>query len=147
MARAPLVAVPDEGAAWLVRDALADGGVTAEVERAGPEHPYMTSVLAHPMRIFVPAEQLEQARLLLAGLEAELASHPEELAAQALAAGQPGSDSGQAIRLNREAPEDGRGQGLAAFADRFIRRARRQLRGGAGSLVPASRGPQAPGSD
>src|SRR5207247_8835374 len=39
---------------------------------------------------------LEPARVLLAGLGAELARHPEELAAQALAAGQPGSDTAAA---------------------------------------------------
>jgi hypothetical protein len=88
MARAPLVTVPDEGAAWVVRDALTVGGVTAEVEPAGAEHPYAGNALARPMRIWVPAEQLERARSLLAALEEEIANDERDLAAQAETAGQ-----------------------------------------------------------
>jgi hypothetical protein len=88
MARRSLVTVPDEGAAWVVRDALAAGGVTAEVEPAGAEHPYATTALARPMRVWVPAEQLAHARNLLAALEEEIAGDEKDLSAQASAAGQ-----------------------------------------------------------
>jgi len=87
MGRTALVTVPDEGAAWMVRDALAAGGVTCEVEAAGADHPYTANALAKPMRIFVAPEQLAEARRLLAALEGELANHDEDLTAQALAAG------------------------------------------------------------
>jgi hypothetical protein len=86
MARAPLVTVPDEGAAWIVRDALTARGVTTEVEPAGPEHPYTANALARPMRIWVPAEQLDRARSLLAALEEEIANDDEELSAEAMGA-------------------------------------------------------------
>jgi hypothetical protein len=69
-----------------VRDALAAGGVTCEVEGARVEHPYMASALARPMRIFVADEHLAEARRLLAGLEGD-AANDDELAAQALSAG------------------------------------------------------------
>jgi hypothetical protein len=88
MARVALVTVPDEGAAWMVRDALGDAGIEAEIERARADHPYMASALAHPMRIFVAKGDLERARGVLAALESELANHEEELSAEALAAGQ-----------------------------------------------------------
>jgi hypothetical protein len=87
MARAPLVTVPDEGAAWIVRDALTAAGVTVEVERAGAEHPYAANALARPMRVWVPAEQLDRARSLLAALEDEIRNDEEELSAEAMAAG------------------------------------------------------------
>jgi hypothetical protein len=87
MARTALVTVPDEGAAWMVRDALKEGGISAEIERAGADHPYTTTALARPMRIWVPADQAPRARELLAALEADMANHEEELASEALAAG------------------------------------------------------------
>jgi len=87
MARAPLVTVPDEGAAWMVRDALTSRGLTVEVEPAGAEHPYAVNALARPWRIWVPAEQLERARSLLAALEEEIANDEQDLSAQATAAG------------------------------------------------------------
>jgi hypothetical protein len=87
MARAPLVTVPDEGAAWMVRDALTAEGIGVEVERAGPDHPYAANALANPMRLFVATEDLDRARALLAALEAEMAGSEDELQAQAMAAG------------------------------------------------------------
>jgi len=92
MARVALVTVPDDGAAWMVRDALAEAGIAAEIERAVADHPYAASALARPMRIWVPDVQLEQAQEILASLENELANHDEEIAAQALAAGHTTSD-------------------------------------------------------
>jgi hypothetical protein len=86
MARAPLLTVPDEGAAWVVSDALTAGGVTVEVEHAAAEHPYTVNALARPMRLWVPAEQLERARSLLAALEQEIASDEKDVSAQATAA-------------------------------------------------------------
>jgi hypothetical protein len=88
MGRTALVTVPDEGAAWTVRDALAAEGVTCEVERVGLENPYMASALARQMRIFVPDDQLAEARRLLAALEGEVANQDDDLTAQALAAGE-----------------------------------------------------------
>jgi hypothetical protein len=87
MARAPLVTVPDEGAAWMVRDALSADGIEVQVERAGPDHPYTANALAKPMRLFVAEQDLERARGLLAALEAEIAGSDDELHAEALAAG------------------------------------------------------------
>jgi hypothetical protein len=87
MARAPLVTVPDEGAAWIVRDALTAGGVTVQVEPAGAEHPYAVNALARPMRVWVPAEQLDRARSLLAALEEEIGNDDKQLSAEAMAAG------------------------------------------------------------
>lgn len=87
MGRTALVTVPDEGAAWVVRDALAAGGVTCEVERVGLENPYSANALARQMRIFVADEQLVEARRLLAALEGELASDEDDLAAEAVGAG------------------------------------------------------------
>jgi hypothetical protein len=94
MGRVALVTVPDEGAAWVVRDALGAGGVSCEVQRVGLDHPYTASALARQMRVFVPDEQLAEARRLLAALEGEVANHDDELAAEALAA----------ARLSEEAP-------------------------------------------
>jgi hypothetical protein len=88
MARAALVTVPDEGAAWIVRDALTSRGVTVEVEPAGAEHPYAANALARPMRVWVPAEELDRARSLLAALEEEIANDETELSAEALGAGE-----------------------------------------------------------
>lgn len=93
MARAALVTVPDEGAAWMVRDALNEAGITVQIERALADHPYMASALARPMRIWVQAEDLERARQLLAALEAELANHQDELSAEAVAAGRPSGEA------------------------------------------------------
>jgi len=87
MGRTALVTVPDEGAAWTVRDALAAGGITCDVERAGLDHPYTANALARQMRIYVEEEQLAEARRLLAALEGEVANHDDDLTAQALAAG------------------------------------------------------------
>jgi hypothetical protein len=87
MGRVALVTVPDEGAAWVVRDALATGGVTCEVQRVGLDHPYTANALARQMRVFVQDEQLAEARRLLAALEGEVANHDDDLAAEALAAG------------------------------------------------------------
>jgi hypothetical protein len=87
MGRTVLVTVPDEGAAWIVRDALGAGGVTCEVEGVRREHPYAAGALAREMRIFVADEQLAEARRLLAGLEGEVANEQDELAAEAMAAG------------------------------------------------------------
>jgi hypothetical protein len=89
MARAPLVTVPDEGAAWMVRDALSTEGISVEVERAAPDHPYTANALAKPMRLFVAEEDLERARAVLASLEAEIASSQDELHAEALATTNP----------------------------------------------------------
>jgi hypothetical protein len=86
MGRAALVTVPDEGAAWMVHDALTEAGIHAEVERAGADHPYAANALARPMRVFVQEEQLGEARRVLAALEHELAGSDEELAAEALGA-------------------------------------------------------------
>jgi hypothetical protein len=86
MARTPLVTVPDEGAAWIVRDALTAGGITVEVEPAGREHPYAGNALARAMRVWVPVEQLAEARRLLAALEADV-SNDADLSAEAMAAG------------------------------------------------------------
>jgi hypothetical protein len=87
MGRAALVTVPDEGAAWMVHDALTEAGIHAQVERAGAEHPYTANALARPMRIWVQDEQLDEARRVLAALQEELAGSDEELTAEALAAG------------------------------------------------------------
>jgi hypothetical protein len=103
MARAPLVTVPDEGAAWMVRDALSSEGISVEVERARPDHPYTASALAKPMRLYVAEEDLDHARVLLAALEAEIAGSQDELNADALAAG------------NKEAP-------AAALGERSVPR-------------------------
>jgi hypothetical protein len=89
MARVALVTVPDEGAAWTVRDALSADGITVEIERAGLDHPYTANALAKPMRVFVAAEDLERARAALAALEAEIAGSEDELHAAALAAATP----------------------------------------------------------
>jgi hypothetical protein len=89
MGRTALVTVPDEGSAWVVRDALAAGGVACQVERVGMENPYMANALARQMRVFVANEQLPEARRLLAALEGELANHADELTEEALAAARP----------------------------------------------------------
>lgn len=105
MGRTALVTVPDEGAAWTVRDALAAGGVTCEVERVGLENPYMASALARQMRIFVPDDQLAEARRLLAALEGEVANQDEDLTAQALAAGRLAVESAAAPAPPKPAPK------------------------------------------
>jgi hypothetical protein len=102
MGRAALVTVPDEGAAWIVRDALAAGGVSCEVERVGLDHPYSANALARQMRIFVAEEHLAAAQRLLAALEGEVANHDEDLTAEALAAGRPEDVPG------KDAPPPGR---------------------------------------
>jgi hypothetical protein len=94
MGRTALVTVPDEGAAWVVRDALAAGGVPCETERVRLAHPYTASALAREMRIFVDDAHLVEARRLLAGLEGEVANHDEELTAEAMAAGRPTDEHG-----------------------------------------------------
>jgi hypothetical protein len=101
MARAPLVTVPDEGAAWIVRDALTARGVTADVEPARREHPYAANALARPMRIWVPAEQLDRARSLLAALEEEIRNDEKELSAEAEAAGSAEAAAPQPRRIGR----------------------------------------------
>jgi hypothetical protein len=84
-----LVIVADQGAGEMVRTALAEVGIHAEVRRSYPEHPYIVAPLAEPWQILVPADRLSEAKQVLARLEHEMG---EDLEAQALAAGPPPSN-------------------------------------------------------
>jgi hypothetical protein len=84
-----LVIVADQGAGEIVRTALAEVGIHAEVRRSYPEHPYIVAPLAEPWQILVPAERLTEAKQVLARLEHEM---QDEVEAQALAAGPAPSD-------------------------------------------------------
>jgi hypothetical protein len=85
MARVALVTVPDDGAAAVVSQALADAGVGAEVERARIEHPYQVSALARPLRVYVAAEHLAEARAVLERLQLEMSEETDAQAAAAVA--------------------------------------------------------------
>jgi hypothetical protein len=90
MPRAVLVTVPDEGAAEMVRAALAEAGITPEIERAYLDHPYGATALAEPWKIYVPGERLKDAQDALARLEHDVS---EEVEAQATAWDGPRADA------------------------------------------------------
>jgi hypothetical protein len=87
MSRVVLVALPDEGAADLVRTTLAEAGIPGSIERAHREHPY-AGALAAPWKVLIAEEHLKEAQAALARLEMEMAEEVDAQAALA-AAGNP----------------------------------------------------------
>src|SRR3954471_12349585 len=80
MALVPLVTVPDEGAADVVRSALDEVGIPVELHRVRPEDPYRGSVLAAAWGVMVPEERLDEARRWLDRVQEELADEVESQA-------------------------------------------------------------------
>jgi hypothetical protein len=77
MARVALVTLPDEGAADMVRGALNEVGIQPDFERVFLEHPYRSSILAEPWRVFVPADRLAEAQAAVARLVHDMAAEVE----------------------------------------------------------------------
>jgi hypothetical protein len=92
MARVALVTLPDEGAADMVRGALNEVGIQPEFERVFLEHPYGSSILAEPWRVFVPADRLADAQAAVARLIHDMAA---EVDTQAMAWSWRGEGQGQ----------------------------------------------------